>query len=361
MTDSTTALRVLIAASGSGGHLIPAVVIAEELKKQTGNAEIEFIGSGRRLESEIIDKRGYKRNIVSVQGIKNRGLKGLFQFAVNFPKAWFNTFKIIRRFKPDLIIGVGGYVSFLPVTVGWMLGVPTWIHEAEEKPGLANSVLSRYCAGISLAHKNTQIAGRKKAVFTGQPVRSEFSEIGKEQITRPENLLIMGGSQGAEALDKAASVIAEFAAETDLDVFHQARSENVEEVRKAYSSREVPAQVETFIEEIAAAYSWSDIIISRSGASSVREIALVNRPVVFVPFPYAQANHQFHNAKLLADAGKAVIVEEKIADFNEVLLSSLRQILKTDNYAAMRQKDFESDSERAAERVVKSALVLIKK
>ena len=358
--ENTNSPKILIAASGTGGHLFPAVDIAKAFKKLVPNCEVEFVGSGRYLEAEIIDKAGFKRHIIDIVGLKQRGIMGMIQFLRLLPKALFQGWHIISEFKPDLVIGVGGYVSVLPIVLAWLRGLPTWIHEAERRPGMANKFLAYIAYRISVAFKDAKVPCLSKVVYTGQPVREVFKEIAKEEkfIDVPRNLLITGGSQGAKAIDLVAQKLADYFKEHNLNIRHQCRSENMEAIKEAYSQKNINAEVFDFIEDLPATYRWCDLIIARSGAGSTMEIGVINRPAIFIPFPFAQGNHQLKNAQILADAGKAIIVEEG-ENFAERLKSALDTLLNPENYHKMREIHYESRSLNAAESIASGGLKLI--
>jgi UDP-N-acetylglucosamine--N-acetylmuramyl-(pentapeptide) pyrophosphoryl-undecaprenol N-acetylglucosamine transferase len=354
------ALRVLIAASGSGGHLIPAVQIARELIKLEEEAVVEFLGSGRPLEAVIIDAAGFKRHVAAAEQISGHGLAGLFRFAFRLPQICFQTWKVLSDFRPDIIIGVGGYVTFMPVTLGWLRGIPTWIHEAESKPGIANLILSLYASGVSLAVSGTRMARNPRAVATGQPVRDELVSVGREKqfSSSPRRLLVLGGSQGARALDLVMLEMIDFLRDRELEIWHQCRSENQGQLQEAYQRAGLQARVAPFIEDMTEAFRWSDIIVSRAGLGAVREIGIVNRPAIFVPFPYAQANHQFRNAEILSKAGKALIVEEG-ENFRRRLEKTLAVLMEDRYYSEMKSREFQSPELGAAKRIVDECLKLV--
>ena len=259
-------LRFLIAASGTGGHLIPAVHIADAIKSAHPHCEIEFIGAGRPLEETLIVARGFKRHIVAASGIKRRGVLGVLSFIAKLPVATSQLLRLYRSFSPSVVIGVGGYVSVLPVVVARLKGIPTWTHEAELHPGLANRVLARVADCMSVAFDETRIRGRARLQVTGHPVRQELRAIDRVLVREgaPKHLLILGGSQGARGLDSAVTEIAPMLAERGISVVHQARPEEAETVAAAYRAAKVSAHVVSFIDDMPGAYEWADIIVSRA-------------------------------------------------------------------------------------------------
>ena len=278
--------RILIAASGSGGHLFPAVYIAEALASALSSStpSIEFIGSGSRLEPTVIDSRGYSRHVIPVGKIAGVSWLTRVRTVFGLLGAFVRTWKLIHRVKPHLVVGVGGYASFLPVTIARLCGIPTWIHEAERMPGIANKILAWYSSGSSVALPNSKLSGRY-IVFTGHPVRHELATITPrtEQQGPPRRVLVLGGSQGSRAVDSALATLAPFFAKHKVELWHQARPENVEEVGAKYRSAGVEHRVVPFIEDMKSAYSWADIVVSRAGAGSVNELGIANRPTILIP------------------------------------------------------------------------------
>jgi UDP-N-acetylglucosamine--N-acetylmuramyl-(pentapeptide) pyrophosphoryl-undecaprenol N-acetylglucosamine transferase len=355
-------LRVLVAASGSGGHIIPALHIVRAIRAIDPLSVIEFVGSGRPLEEKLIIGNGFARHTVRLSGVKNRGVKGVLAFAFRVPLALLQVVGILRKFRPDVVVGVGGYASVLPLVVARLLGVPTWAHEAELYPGLANQVLGYFADRISVAFPETRVRGRAQVVFTGHPVRPELAQVDSASLRgdAPKRLLVLGGSQGARGLDLAVSTIAPVAALKGLQVVHQCRPEHVDLVTNSYRAEGVSAHVVSFIDDMAGAYDWADVIISRSGASSVAEIGCVNRPTIFVPYPFQQGTHQSDNAMVLVQQQKAVIVEESQPHFPTRLRETLESVLDLERFVAMKQAPYEARGLEAANLIAKGVSSLRK-
>ena len=328
---------MLIAASGSGGHLFPALAVAQALTQHLkGNSlRIEFVGSGRPLEAKLLDGAGYKRHQVKIQGVVGRGVGGFFSLVLEYPRALLQVWKLVSTFRPQLVIGVGGYASFLPVTVARLWLIPTWIHEAEGKPGLANTILSTYSSKVSVGFERTSIWWRK-VELTGHPVRGEISTVPERKASSgaPRTILILGGSQGAQALDDGALTLCDVFRERGLRIVHQTRPENVERVRAEYAKARVNVEVISFIDDMVGAYTAADIIVSRSGAASVTEISIINRPAIFVPLPSSQGGHQVINARSLVEKGKALLVLQGDG-FEARLKEAVEKLLNAEFYLSM--------------------------
>lgn len=355
--------RVLIAASGSGGHLFPAVYIAQALNAIESDIAIDFLGSGRPLEASIFAKAGsYPVHTVKIAGVKDLGIVGAVKFLINLPRALFQTWQLLSSLRPDCIVGVGGYVTVLPIILGKLRGVPAWIHEAELKPGLANYVLSFFADKISVAFTETRMPVTKGVVCTGHPVRSGLEVVAATtpRNSPPKNVLIIGGSQGASALDEALPALSELFRSHNVLIRHQCRKNNGDVVRKRYEEQGMHAEVTEFIDDMHEAYRWADIIVSRSGAGSVMEIGIVNKPSILVPFPFSQENHQVENAKLLSDRGKALICEEG-PEFRARLQSVFEQVLDLSIYNRMLQAPNPNRNTDAAHRIAEGIWGLTKR
>ena len=352
--------RILIAASSSGGHLIPAVHIAQAVQACAPGAVVEFIGVGKPLEDTLVVKKGFVRHIVSASGVKNRGPIGLLTALIRMPFSFLTLRRLYRRFQPTAVVGVGGYVSVLPVITARMLGIPTWAHEAEKHPGLANRVLAYFSEHFSVAFEGTMLRGWSKVTVTGHPVRPELKKIDREAIPRevPRRLLVIGGSQGARGLDTVVPTLGALFNERGIEVVHQSRPESVGEVTEAYKKVGVTAHVVPFIEDMLGAYEWCDVVISRAGASSVAELACVNRPTIFVPYPHQQGTHQTDNARILVKHEKAYLVEETDPDFPQRLKEALVELLTPTNFLRMKRAAYEPKGLGAAEAIAKGIISL---
>lgn len=359
-------VTIIIAAGGTGGHLIPALEIARALKERAASSgadlRVEFVGSGRPLEEQLVDKLGFARHVVPIVGVKRRGLKGLLEFGLRLPKALLVTWRLISKLKPSLVMGIGGYVSVLPVTLAAVRGIPTWIHEAEIRPGLANWFLMHFASRVSTAFQDARVPRRRGTEFTGHPVRQKLCDL-RAQIRphadAPRRLLVLGGSQGARAIDDAMCSLCGFLKERGLEVRHQARPERVAELQQAYERFQVAASVSTFIDDMAEAYSWADIVVGRAGASAMMEIEALNIPAVLVPYPFAAENHQLANARVLERAGKVIVVEEG-DNFPPRLRHAIELLLDPDRYALVHAQPHESRSLTAASKIAELALQIAK-
>ncbi len=317
--------KILIAASGSGGHLLPALYIAEEFQKLLPDSKIEFCGSGRPLEEKLIGRRGYPINIIPIVGVSRRGLLGKVEFMFKLPWAFLKTLYFMFRFKPDLVLGVGGYISVLPIILGKLCFAKTVIHEAELHPGMANRYLSYFADLATLANLETQFPGKVKKAFTGQPLNPKLFSLSYPFPTELKRILILGGSQGANKLDLGIAGLADFFASEGIAIKHQSRPENTDHLKTVYQEKKIAAEVFSFSDEIPAFYQWADLIITRSGLNTVRELELIGKPAIFVPLP--KAPEQRENAEQYKQRFLAEIISES-EDLSAELEAKIRVISK---------------------------------
>ena len=357
----TSPRRILIAASGSGGHILPAVFIARKLRKISSSHSILFVGSGRPLEEKLIDENGFERVVIPVKGVQSRSLIAVARMLLSLPGAFIRTWRLFKVFRPQVVIGVGGYVSVMPVIVAALRGIPSWIHEAEARAGVANRFLAFFSTRISLAFEDAEIPCKRKTVFTGHPVRDELIAVAEDNVIadRPTHLLVVGGSQGARALDKALGALASFLKARGIEVWHQCRAEDKPELDMAYSKASLSVQTASFIEDMSAAYRWAHIIISRSGAGSVMELGIVGRPCILVPFPFSQGGHQKSNAMILVRQGKALICEEG-EGFEDRLRAAILELLNPEIWREMLERSSDRRALGAALAIAAGSLDLVK-
>jgi UDP-N-acetylglucosamine--N-acetylmuramyl-(pentapeptide) pyrophosphoryl-undecaprenol N-acetylglucosamine transferase len=351
---------VLIAASGTGGHLLPALYIASALQEADPDLKIAFVGAGTPLEEKLIDGRGYPRYVVLSRKLRRMGVRGVVSWILHLPAGLVQAWSLLARLQPGVVIGVGGYASVLPVMVGTLRGVRTWIHEAERRPGWANWLLSMVATKCSLSFSDAVMPVWAKTVITGQPLRPELVSVPFLPIPPEQRrtIFITGGSQGARALDEAGIELAPFFAERGFSVRHQCRPESVERVKSAYERAGVDATVVTFIESMTEVYQWASVVISRSGLGMMRELRFTGRPTILVPLPGAE--EQQYNAQLLVERGQGVVCPEGAA-FSNRLQAHLEEMLSPQGYEQFCKAAGEgSDDAAAAARIAKGVLELLR-
>ena len=310
-------MRVILAGGGTGGHVIPALAIANELQKNY-DAELLFIGTGRGIENRLVPAAGYPLELLRVGALKNVSLATRARTAFDLPQAIWGASKLLNEFAPDVVIGVGGYASGPAMLTAIVKHVPTLAFEPNVVPGFANRIVARFVSAAAVHFKETQKYFRH-AELTGVPVRPGFFGIPPKRSGKP-TLLVFGGSQGAHAINEAMiRCLPELRRQAPgICILHQTGERDYNEAASAYNAftacGDESAQVFKFIEDMPAAFARSDLVVCRSGASTVAEIAAAGKPAIFVPFPRAADDHQRVNAEVLAREGAAVVVEEPKLD-----------------------------------------------
>ena len=301
-------MRVILAGGGTGGHVIPALAIAQELRARH-SAEIKFIGTARGLETKLVPAAGFELELIEVGALKNVGLVTRLSTLWQLPGALLRSRRIIREFRPEVVIGVGGYASGPAMLAAEMAGVPTLIFEPNLVPGFANRMVARWASAAAVHFDETK-RFLPRAQVTGVPVRKEFFSIPPRAAGAPPTLLVFGGSQGAAALNRVMMETAAALKQAGVSVIHQTGERDYNRVQAAYQQSGLSAEVTPFIDRMPEAFARADLLLCRSGASTVAEVAAAGKPAIFVPFPRAADDHQRRNAEALAQAGAAVLLPE---------------------------------------------------
>jgi UDP-N-acetylglucosamine--N-acetylmuramyl-(pentapeptide) pyrophosphoryl-undecaprenol N-acetylglucosamine transferase len=302
-------MRAILAGGGTGGHVIPALAIANQLKKSYA-AEVMFIGTARGIENRLVPAAGFPLQLVRVGALKNVSLVTRLKTAFDLPRAIWDAGRMLNEFAPDVVIGVGGYASGPAMLAAVMKHIPTLAFEPNVVPGFANRVVARFVSAAAVHFEETAKYFRHAEV-TGVPVRQAFFEIRPKRDGTP-TLLVFGGSQGAHAINQAMiRCLPALQREAQgIHIIHQTGERDYNDALAAYRGLGESADVFKFIEDMPAAFARADLVVCRSGASTVAEIAAAGKPAVFVPFPRAADDHQTINALALERAGAAVLVEE---------------------------------------------------
>ena len=304
-------MRAILAGGGTGGHVIPALAIAQELQKRYG-AEVLFIGTARGIENRLVPAAGFPLRLVQVGALNKVSLKTRVKTLFDLPRAVWDARRILSEFAPDVVIGVGGYASGPAMLAAILKRIPTLAFEPNVVPGFANRVVARM---VSAAAVHFQETARyfPRAVVTGVPVRDAFFKIaGTATGNDRPTLLVFGGSQGANAINQAMiKCLPELVKQVpDIHIIHQTGERDYNDAQAAYQKAGSSAEVYPFITDMPAFFARADLILCRSGASTVAEITAAGKPAVFVPFPRAADDHQRVNAQALERAGAAVVAEE---------------------------------------------------
>jgi UDP-N-acetylglucosamine--N-acetylmuramyl-(pentapeptide) pyrophosphoryl-undecaprenol N-acetylglucosamine transferase len=303
-------MRVVLAGGGTGGHVIPALAIAQQLKKAY-TAELLFIGTPRGMENRLVPAAGFELRLVQVGALKNVSLATRLKTSLDLPRAIWNSRRMLDEFAPDVVIGVGGYASGPAMAAAITRRVPTIAFEPNVVPGFANRMVARWVSAAAVHFEET-CRYFPNCHVTGVPVRPAFFQIAPKTPGSRATLLVFGGSQGARAINDAMvdSLPGLRERAPSLYVVHQTGERDFERVRTAYEQAGISGEVHKFIDDMPATFARADLLVCRSGASTVGEITAAGKPAVFVPFPRAADDHQNVNARALERAGAAVVVEE---------------------------------------------------
>jgi UDP-N-acetylglucosamine--N-acetylmuramyl-(pentapeptide) pyrophosphoryl-undecaprenol N-acetylglucosamine transferase len=303
-------MRAILAGGGTGGHVIPAIAIAQQLQKDYG-AEVVFIGTARGIENRLVPHAGFELRLVEVGALNRVSLKTRIKTLFDLPRAVWSAGRILSQFGPDVVIGVGGYASGPAMLAALVRRIPTMAFEPNFVPGFANRLVAPYVKAAAVHFPETGKYFRHCEV-TGVPVRAAFFAVGRPPDQSP-NLLIFGGSQGAHAINRVVmdSTAELLARVPGLHIVHQTGERDFHEAQAAYAKLGTAAEAHRFIDDMPARFWQASLLICRSGASTVAEVAAAGKPAIFVPLPTAADDHQRRNAEALDRAGAAVMLQQK--------------------------------------------------
>lgn len=306
---------LMIMAGGTGGHVYPAMAVADHLKAQGWN--IVWLCTQGGMENRLIEGKGYDKAMISMQGVRGKGLTGWLLLPVKLVKAFRQSIRALKLHQPNVVLGMGGFVAFPGGLMAKLLGKPLVIHEQNSVAGLTNKVLAKFATRVLAAFP---AAFGQRATLVGNPVRNEIASLGSPEarFTGREGairLLVVGGSLGAQGLNEVIpKAIATMPTDSRPEVVHQAGVKHIEVLKNNYQQVNVVVDARAFIDDMAVMYEWADFVICRSGALTVAEVSAVGLGSLMVPFPFAVDDHQTTNATYLADAGAAVLMQQKELD-----------------------------------------------
>lgn len=320
MGQRRESLRLLLTGGGTGGHLFPAIAIAEAMCQRLPGTQLLFVGTRRKMDKTSLAQYGFSTRGIHCQGLKGKGLLALLQALLLLPVSFVEALWHILRFRPHLVVGVGGYVTGPVVAAARILGRPAVIHEQNSVPGLANRKLGVLATRICLSlPSSASFFPVGKTVLTGNPVRRQILELAKQpppsrRMGDKATILILGGSLGAhrvnelvvEALTRHGKLLP-----PEIDIIHQTGAADQERVRSAYEQAGIRATVAAFFTDMAAVYAGSDLVVSRAGATTLAELAVLGKPALLIPYPFAADDHQYRNGRYYADSGGAVLLVER--------------------------------------------------
>lgn len=302
--------KILIMAGGTGGHIFPALAIASELKKH--DVVIEWLGSKKGMENTIVPKNGIKLHSVNTVGLRGKNIVSLLKAPFQLALATIEVSKVFSQVQPDVVLGMGGFASGIGGLMARIYKVPLFIHEQNSIPGTTNKLLSKIATQTFQAFDNA-FDPKINAITVGNPVAFKV----KKSTTNNKklNLLIVGGSLGSKPINDIVTKL-----DININIWHQTGSLHFANVQSQYNKKSV--KVTAFIEDMSKAYAWADVVLCRAGAMTVSELMLSAKPSILIPLPHAIDNHQFHNAKILADADAGILIQQK--DLN---IQALEQVL----------------------------------
>lgn len=333
---SRTGEGVLIMAGGTGGHIFPGLAVAEVLRKQ--NIPVRWLGAKGGMETQTVPAAGIELDVVAISGLRGKGLVRWIRMPFMLLGAVWRARRVLKVNRPGCVISFGGYAAAPGGIAAWTKGIPVLVHEQNRIPGMTNRLLTRFARKVLQGFPGT-FPREVEAIDSGNPVRHEVAAIAEPQVrlkerTGPIRVLITGGSQGAQVLNQVVPMALQILpSSVAIEIRHQAGAKRVDEAREAYAATGVEADIRPFISDMAEAYSWADLVICRSGALTVAELAAAGVASVLVPFAFAVDDHQTRNAEYLADAGAAIILPQSTLDA-QVLAKTLKPLL-TDRAALL--------------------------
>ncbi|HSV35472.1 MAG TPA: undecaprenyldiphospho-muramoylpentapeptide beta-N-acetylglucosaminyltransferase [Ramlibacter sp.] len=349
----------LVMAGGTGGHIFPGLAVAEALRERSWR--VHWLGGPGSMESQLVPPRGFVFETIAFSGVRGKGVKTLVLLPLRLLKAFWQSIQVVRRVRPDVVIGLGGYITFPAGMMAVLLGKPLVLHEQNSVAGLANKILAGVADRVFTAFPHVM----KKAAWVGNPLRAGFLQQlpPAERLggrSGPLRLLVVGGSLGARALNEIVpKALALLPFEQRPVVLHQSGARQIDELHANYAAAGVQAELTPFIQDTAQAYADADLIVCRAGASTVTEIAAVGAAAVFVPFPSAVDDHQTTNAKFLVDAGGGWLVPQR--DLTPEWLAQLLRTVQRGELVQRAQAAQQMKKDSAAAEIVAACEELAKK
>lgn len=306
-----SARSVMILAGGTGGHVYPGIAVAEALR--ANGCDLHWMGTRRGLEARVVPQHGIPFEPIRVAGLRRSGALRWLLAPATLAVALVQAIRAIARARPGVVLGMGGFVSGPGGVAAWLCRRPLVIHEQNALPGFTNRCLARFARRVLEAFPGS-FPARVGAVATGNPVRPAIAAIAEPAVRLAERegvrVLVFGGSRGARALNETVPAAVALARLPGLRVRHQCGADALDATRERYRLAGIEAEVDTFIEDMAGAYTWADIVVARAGAITVAELAACGAAAILVPYPYAVDDHQSANARYLTDAGAAILMPE---------------------------------------------------
>lgn len=310
--------RVVIMAGGTGGHIYPALACAQNFKDR--GIDVQWLGSKGGMEEQLVSEQGFPVHALSIKGVRGKGLLGLLAAPFRVLHAIGQAVAILQKLKPDVVLGMGGFVAGPGGVAAKLLGIPLAIHEQNAVAGTTNRLLAKV-ANVKLQAFDNALPG---AIHVGNPIRKDIlrqtMRPSRQEGARPLKLLVVGGSLGAKAInDVVPQVLAQWPHEQRLDVWHQTGKNNYQAVAQQYADAGLEARVEPYLENINQAYYWADVVLCRAGAMTISELAVAGLPAILVPYPYAIDDHQTANARFLEKVDGAYLLPQPELSVEKVI------------------------------------------
>ena len=316
--SSERPLSVVIAGGGTGGHLYPGIAVAREIVRRAPASRVSFAGTAGGMEARIVPREGFELDVIRSSGLKGKSIRSRLRGVALIVPGLIDASRIVSRRRPSVVVGVGGYSSGPVVLAASLRRVPTLVLEQNAVPGLTNRLLARVVRGAAVTYEETLPYFRGRGFVSGNPVRPEFLAASELQAAVPAErraprALILGGSQGAHAINMAMVEAAPqlVRRRPDLELVHQTGERDLAVVREAYRAAGVAARVEAFFDPVVGEMSAADLVICRAGATTLAEVAALGRPALLIPFPSASDDHQRKNARVLTSAGAADVLDQQ--------------------------------------------------
>jgi len=357
--------KVVIAGGGTGGHLFPGVALAKALKRNDMTIEISFVGTKQGIESSVLPGEGFKLKTMLSSGLLGkRGLNRWVSWS-KLPVGATQSMCFLIRNRPNLVVGVGGYVSAPLVFSAWLLRIPILIHEQNAFPGMANKWLGKIADKVAVSYKESkQFFSEKKVEVTGNMIHEKLCQPKEEfppPLKKPFGVLILGGSQGAHSINMAMVEALDLLSDRKerLDITHQTGDADYKIVKKQYAAKGFSANVMSFFTDMPARYRLASLVICRSGATTLAEITAAGKVSCLIPFPYAANNHQEHNARIIETAGAGEVVLDKEISGERIAKSIKKAMDEPENFQRMENNSYRLGSRDATKKVRKICFELM--
>lgn len=363
-------LRVIFAGGGTGGHLFPAIAIADEIKKLESHADILFIGTKDKLEAKVVPQKGYTFRSIWISGFHRRLRIGNLLFPLKAIVSFMQAYSIIKNYKPSVVVGTGGYVSGPVLRAASLLKIPTLIQEQNSYPGMTTRLLAKRADEVHLTFESSRkyFTESKNIFITGNPTRDNLENVNRaaafkyfsfNETERKKTILVFGGSLGAKSINRAVEIHLDRLLQKDIRLIWQTGKVDyqiIKDFTQRYENKQV--WVNAFIDRMDYAYAVSDLVVCRAGATTIAELTRLGKPAILIPYPHAAANHQVENAKSLAESGAAEIVYDYEA--SEKLLSVILSFLENHRLKEMSEQSRKLGKPNAAFEIAQRVIHLAK-